>query len=522
MPGPPARMTWQSEMDELRRREALAEELGGPERVKRQHAGGRMTIRERMAKLLDPGSFHEVGKIAGTAAYDAANDLKTFTPSNFVFGRGKVDGRPVVVGGDDFTVRGGSADATIKEKHLQCEEMAYELRLPLIRLVEGSGGGGSVKTIETTGRANVPALAGWEQVVTNMGTVPRVALGLGSVAGLGAAHLAAAHYSVMVKELSALFVAGPPVVERLGQKLTKNELGGWEIQLKAGAVDDAVDTEEEAFARARRFLSYLPSSIDDVPPRGPREDDPARRVDWLMDAIPRAVRKPYKMRPILEAIVDTGSLFEIAPLYGRSIITALARLDGWPIALMASDPFFYGGAWAADTCQKVERFVDVAQTFHLPMVYLVDCPGFLIGPDAERTGTIKQGVRAMSAIWQTTIPWCAVMIRNCFGVAGAAHRNGGRYCTRYAWPSGRWGSLPLEGGIEAAYRADLDAAADPAAKMAEIEERLTKLRSPFRSAETFWIEEIIDPRDTRRLLCEWVELAAPLRRPGPFTHAIRP
>src|SRR6202171_639511 len=254
-------MSWQSERDERRRRESLAEELGGPERVKRQHAGARMTIRERIAKLVDPGSFHEVGKIAGRATYDAANELETFIPSNFVFGRARVDGRPVVVGGDDFTVRGGSADATIKGKHLMCERMAQELRLPLIRLVEGSGGGGSVKTIESTGRANVPGVDGWEIVVDNMAIVPRVALGLGSVAGLGAAHLAAAHYSVMVKSISALFVAGPPVVERIGQKLTKNELGGWEIQLRAGAVDDAVDTEDEAFARARRFLSYLPSSI---------------------------------------------------------------------------------------------------------------------------------------------------------------------------------------------------------------------------------------------------------------------
>jgi acetyl-CoA carboxylase carboxyltransferase component len=235
-------MTWESEMDELRRREALAEELGGPERVKRQHDGGRLTIRERIDRLVDAGTFHEVGKIAGKATYDRQNNLAAFTPSNFVFGRAKVDGRPVVVGGDDFTVRGGSADATIKEKHLLCEQMAHELRLPLIRLVEGSGGGGSVKTIETTGRANVPGVSGWEWVVNNIATVPRVALGLGSVAGLGAAHLAAAHYSVMVKELSALFVAGPPVVERLGQKLGKNELGGWEIQLRAGAVDDAVDT----------------------------------------------------------------------------------------------------------------------------------------------------------------------------------------------------------------------------------------------------------------------------------------
>src|SRR6266511_3485552 len=181
---------WQPELDELRRREAFAERLGGPARVKRQHDEGRLTIRERIARLVDPDTFHEVGKIAGTATYDANNDLEDLIPSNFVFGRARVDGRPVVVGGDDFTVRGGSADATI----------------------------------ETTGRANVPGVDGWEAVVDNMAIVPRVALGLGSVAGLGAAHLAAAHYSVMVKSTSALFVAGPPVVERIGQKLTKQEL----------------------------------------------------------------------------------------------------------------------------------------------------------------------------------------------------------------------------------------------------------------------------------------------------------
>jgi acetyl-CoA carboxylase carboxyltransferase component len=312
------------------------------------------------------------------------------------------------------------------------------------------------------------------------------------------------------------------VVERVGEKLTPQQLGGWELQLKAGAVDDAVDSEDEAFIRARRFLSYLPSSIYEVPPRGPQTDDPQRRDPGLADAVPRDPRKVYRMRAIVEAVVDRGSFFEIAALYGRAMITGLARLDGWPVALMASDPMFYGGAWTADTCQKVERFVDLAQTFHLPVVYLVDCPGFLIGAQAEQTGTIKQGVRAMSAIWQTTVPWCAMIIRNVFGVAGAAHRNGGRYCLRYAWPSGRWGSLPLEGGIEAAYRAELDAAPDPKRALAEIEERLNKLRSPFRSAETFWIEEIIDPRETRPLLCEFAGLAAPLREPGPSAHGMRP
>jgi acetyl-CoA carboxylase carboxyltransferase component len=326
----------------------------------------------------------------------------------------------------------------------------------------------------------------------------------------------------MIKDKSAMFVAGPPVVERIGQKLSKNELGGYRIQLRAGAVDHAVDTEEEAFECAKRFLSYLPQSVHELPPRGSREDDPERRVDWLIDAIPREIRKIYKMRPIIEALVDVGSFFEMGREYGKSVITGLARLDGWPVALMASDPYSYGGCWTADTCRKVEKFVDLAETFHLPVVNLSDCPGFQVGLEAEQSGVIKEGVRAMSAIWQTTVPWCTMIIRNVFGVAGAAHTVGDRFTTRYAWPSGRWGSLPLEGGIEAAYRADIDAADDPDAKLAEISERLEKLRSPFRSAESFWIEEIIDPRETRQLLCEFANTAAPLRTPGPSHHAMRP
>jgi len=359
--------------------------------------------------------------------------------------------------------------------------------------------------------------------VQNMGTVPTVGLALGSVAGLGAARIAATHYSVMVKEVSAMFVAGPPVVNRLSPKqFDKQELGGWEIQLRAGAIDEAVDSEDEAFALARRFLSYLPSSVYEAPARGPVTDSAERREDSLFDAIPRDIRKVYRIRPIIEKVVDQGSFFEMGRLYGRSVVTGFARVDGWPIAVMASDPMFYGGGWTADACQKVERFVDTAQTFHLPVVYFCDCPGFLIGLEAEKSGVIRQGVRAMSAMFQTTVPWCSFIIRNAFGVAGAAHQNGGRLNWRYAWPSGRWGSLPLEGGIEAAYRADIEGAADPKAKMAEIEARLNKLRSPFRSAETFWIEEIIDPRDTRKILCEFVELAAPLRGTGPSTHAMRP
>jgi len=519
-------MSWHNELDELRLREAMAREMGGADKVKRQHDGGRLTVRERIDALVDAGSFHEVGAIAGRGEYDAAGNLAKLTPANCIFGRAQIDGRTVVVCGDDFTVRGGSADATIKEKTVMAEQMANEFRLPIVRVIEGSGGGGSVKTIETTGRANLPGRVGgtdgyWYASV-NLGLVPVVALGLGSVAGLGAARLAASHYSVMTKKTSAMFVAGPPVVERIGQKLSKQELGGWEVQTRAGAVDHAVDTEEEAFACARRFLSYLPSSVYATPPVQPGSDDPKRRDESLMAIVPKDRRRVYKMRTIVETLVDRGSFFEMSGMFGRSIITGLARIDGCPVAVMAGDPYHYAGAWTADACAKIIRFVDLAQTFHLPVVHLVDCPGFLVGLEAEKTATIRAGVRAMAAIAQTTVPWCTVIVRNVFGVAGAIHQPAGRLSLRYAWPSGFWGSLPLEGGIEAAYRAEIDAAPDPQAKLAEIEHRLNQLRSPYRSAETFWVEEIIDPRDTRKLLCEFAQLAQPLLTPGVSAFTMRP
>ena len=519
-------MNWKPELDELARREAFAREMGGVDKVKRQHDQGRLTVRERIDKLIDKGSFHEIGAVSGIGEYDSSGELQKLTPANCVFGRARVDGRTVVVVGDDFTVRGGSADASISAKPLMAEEMAHDLRLPIVRIIEGSGGGGSVKTIETKGAANLPGGIGgtrWYRFTTeNLSRVPVVALGLGSVAGLGAARLAASHYSIMTRK-SAMFVAGPPVVKALGQDLTKEELGGADIQTRAGAVDHAVDTEEEAFACARRFLSYLPSSVYELPPTSPCTDNPERSDEALMNAVPRNRKQVYKMRPIIESVVDKGSFFEVARNFGKPIIVGLARLEGRAVLLLASDSFHYGGSWTADACQKVVRWVDFAETFHLPIVYLMDCPGFMIGLDAEKAATIRHGVRAMAAVNQTTVPWCTVILRNAFGVAGVVHQPADRFSIRYAWPSAYWGSLPLEGGIEAAYRADIDAAEDKAAKLKEIEARLNKLRSPFRSAEKFWVEEIIDPRKTRSLLCEFARLAEPLRKPGPPENfSIRP
>jgi acetyl-CoA carboxylase carboxyltransferase component len=518
-------MSWKDEVEELRRREELAQGMGGPERVQRHHDAGRLTVRERMDQLLDPGTFHETGALTGLPEYENGR-LVSIRPSNFVMGTGRIDGQRVVVGGDDFTVRGGAADGAIGFKAGYAEKMALELRLPLIRLVDGTGGGGSVKSLETTGRTYVPANPAMEVITELLSTVPVVAGAMGSVAGLGAARVALSHFSVMPRETGQVFVAGPPLVRRaLNQEITKEQLGGARIHARgSGVVDNEATDEKDAFEQIRRFLSYLPPSVYETPPVIQSEDTPDRREEELLSSIPRDRRKPHNVRRILELVCDRGSVFEIGKHQGRSIMTGLARLDGFPVGVMANDPRFLGGALDSDASEQMTRFIDLCDTFHLPVVNFVDNPGFLIGVDAEKAGTLRRGVRMITAVYQATVPWCSIILRRVFGVAGAAHGHHTRLNLRYAWPSGEWGSLPLEGGVEAAYRRQIEASENPDATRREIEEKLAKVSSPFRTAEFFGIEEIIDPRDTRRLLCEWVETAYRTLASdvGPKARGLRP
>lgn len=500
-------MSWEKEVEELRARQAMAEAMGGADKVARQRGRGKMDARARIAALVDAGSFREIGKIAGRGSYDADGQLTGLAASNFIFGRADIDGRPVVATADDFTVRGGAADAAIHRKFVQAEMMAHELGLPLLRMIDGTGGGGSVKSLEDMGYTYVPAVPGWDAVIRNLETVPVVALALGPTAGLGAARVVASHYSIMVRGLSQLFAAGPAVAAAIGDTLDREELGGSDVHTRNGVVDDEVASEAEAFAAVRRFLSYLPSSVDRLAARAVCDDRADRREEALLSIVPREAKQVYSMRRILDAVVDGGSLLEMGRRWGQAAITAFARLDGWPVAVVASDPAFLGGSWDAKTSEKVERFVRLADQFRLPIVHLVDNPGFMIGGEAERTGTIRYGVSAMNAIYRARVPLCAVVIRRAYGIAGSAMSNAERFQYRFAWPSGDWGSLPIDGGVEVAYKGEIEASADPAAALAAIKARLDLVKSPFRTAERFGIEDIIDPRDTRPLLCEFVGLA---------------
>ena len=520
-------VSWEPELEELRRREELARRMGGAERVERQHASGRLTVRERIDRLFDSGTFQETGAIAGKGDYAEDGSLEDFLPANMVVGQGRIDGRRVVVQGDDFTVRGGAADAAIWQKMVYAERMAHDLRLPLVRLVDGTGGGGSVKSLESMGFTYVPFVPGFELTAANLSRVPVVAAALGPVAGLGAARVVASHFSVIVRDTAQLFVAGPPVVAAaMGETPDKEELGGARAQARAGAVDNVAADEDDALDQLRRFLAYLPGSVWEAPPAADASDPADRREEELISIVPREARRPYDVRRVLQLVMDSGSVFEMGALYGRPLVTAFARLGGLPAGVMASDPKHYGGGLTADASEKATRFVDLCDQFRLPLVNFVDQPGFVIGTEAERRGTIRRGTRAMFSIYQASVPAVSVLVRKVFGVAGAAHGDHSRLNLRYAWPSGDWGSLPIEGGIEAAYRRELEASDDPAALKEEIVERLNAVRSPFRTAERFGVEEIIDPRDTRPLLCDWAqrahELIAMEVTEGPKARGLRP
>ncbi|MDP6605367.1 MAG: carboxyl transferase domain-containing protein, partial [Dehalococcoidia bacterium] len=488
------------------------------------------TIRERIDGLIDPDSFRERGLLAGIGEYDGRGQLTGFYPSGYVMGQGEIDGRRVVVGGGDYTARPPSGSSGVRTgggrargKGGEDERMALELKLPMIRLIDGFGA--DIRATASMGRTYIPELPGWPTASALMSEVPVISAALGAVAGLPAAQVAICHFAIMIKETSQVFAAGPPVVERgVGRMPTKEELGGHRIHAReSGLVDNEAEDEADAFRQIRQFLSYLPTSVYKLPPVEPVDDDDPidRREQALLSLIPRERNRPYDVREMIDLIVDRGSAFEMGRYYGAGQVTMFARIGGRPAGILANDPMRMGGTMDADGSQKLEKFVDLCDTFHLPVINFVDQPGFMIGVAAESAGTLKQGARALCAIDAATVPWATVIVRKMYGVAGGGHQPFNRFVFRVAWPSAEWGSIPIEGGVTAAYRREIEDADDPAAKREEIEARMISLRSPWAAAEAFNAEEIIDPRDTRPVLDDWLEMAYD-RLPADIGRKTRP
>lgn len=552
---------WGPMLDEVATLRRLAEERLQPDSldpgVVRQRSRGKLTCRDRILLLLDDGSFREVGSVAGFASYDDYGDIEAFTPANSVGGWGRIHGRTTIVCADDFTSRGGHADGAIGAKSGYLDRLSIEMRAPSVRLLDGSSGGGSVAAMvpaqkkdgessakESSGaiKAGRPRVAGGggsflpghlgsNMYAEQLSTVPVVNMLLGSVVGIGAAKAVLGHFSVMVRDVSQLFVAGPPVVAHaMGYEITKEDLGGWHIHCTNGSVDNLAETEAEAVEQTRRFLSYLPASVHEAPPvLAPNPDDPPdRREEELFTLIPRKRTTTFDVRHAISLMADKGSFFEVGPLWGTDQVTGFARFNGHPVGVIASDSqHVNGGALTAKGCDKLKRHLDLCDLFHLPVLNLVDNPGFAVGLEHEMAGTIRKGGEWMVAFAQVEIPIFTVVMRRSFGVAGnnyATPRS--RPAMRVAWPAADVGGIPPEGGIEAAYKRQLAEAEDPEALRAELNARIESARGPVGPLNKFQIEEMIDPRDTRRYICEWIGLAYNLvtqaDRLGPRALQFRP
>ena len=503
-------MTWSEEVEELERRRARASKMGGEERVARQHAAGRLTVRERIDALIDPGSFLELGALAGDQTEEG------FVPSGYVGGLARIDGRDVAVGGEDFTVRGGSERDGNEKVALVCA-LAKEYRIPLVLFHDGAGG--NIENTIRRGYSKIPNYRSWADEMELLGTVPVVAGVMGSVAGGPAGRAMLSHWSIMPKDTAEIFAAGPAVVKRaIGLEMTKQELGGSKVHTRqSGCVDNEGADERDCMRQIREFLSFMPRNVWELPPyRAPR-DDPERREQALLEIIPRDRRRPYKMRELIRMVVDDGELFELTPHFGTCVITAFARLNGHVVGVVGNDPMIHGGALDGAGADKQAHFMDMCDQFHIPLVFFIDIPGFMVGPAAERAATVRRGMRAFWLTNQISVPVLQIYVRRCFGFGGAASGNAARLNLRIGWPSGEWGGIPTEGGVDAAFRRAIESAPDPEAKRAEIEKGVAHLRSPFATAEALAVEDIIDPRDTRPVLIRFLEVAEPTR-----SHALGP
>ncbi|MDF1719420.1 MAG: carboxyl transferase domain-containing protein [Minwuia sp.] len=512
-------------IDDLERRRLASLDLGGPDKVARQRKAGKQTARERVTMLLDDGCrFEEIGQLATHAPTVVTPTKNKLTPADgVVTGFGLIDGRTVGVVSEDFTVLGGSLGRINFEKKCRMIELATRDRIPLVWLFDGAG----ARTDEYVGEGLAP-MHHFMQVARLSGTCPQVAAVMGPSAGDSSLLAAMMEFIVMVRGTSMLAAGGPPLVASgTGETVSKEDLGGADLHCAvSGVADNAVDTEREALDAIRRYLSYMPTNAWNWPPHVAPVDDPARADAALRTIIPENRRRPYDMKRVIDAVVDRDSFMEIKPAFARMMITGLARLNGHPVGICANQPKVMSGAITAAAGEKLRHFMDLCSAYHLPLVFLTDTPGVMTGPKSEQEGALRVGMQVAHSFAFANTPILTLVTHKGFGYGGAAMGGyGGGQSAVLAWPTADFNAIPLESGITAAYRADLEASADPATRHAELVAEYRDICGAIPAAGQMKIDDVIDPLESRPRLILALERALNARTEAPsptLRHGVLP
>jgi propionyl-CoA carboxylase beta chain len=498
----------------LDRLEAEAEQGGGGERVAKQHDSGKLTARERIDLFLDPGSFVETDKFKTHRCIDFGMEKQKVYGDGVVTGYGLVEGRQVFVFAQDFTVFGGSLSSAFAEKICKVMDLAMEVGCPVVGL--NDSGGARIQE-------GVVSLAGYADIFLRntlaSGVVPQISVVLGPCAGGAVYSPAITDFIFMVKDTSYMFITGPEVIKTVTHEdVTKEDLGGAKAHsTRSGVAHFALDDEESTLRAVRELLSFLPQNNADDPPSQPCSDDVSRRDEVLKSLVPDNPNKPYDIKEVVRAIVDDRHFFEVAEHYAANIVVGFARLNGRPVGVVANQPAMLAGVLDINASVKAARFVRFCDAFNVPLLTLVDVPGFLPGTDQEWGGIIKHGAKLLYAFAEATVPKVTVITRKAYGgaydVMASKHI---RADVNFAWPSAEIAVMGPDGAVNIIFRKELQGARDAVAERARlVQEYRDKFANPYKAAELGYVDEVIRPEDTRPRVIRAFEMLKTKRQENP-------
>jgi acetyl-CoA carboxylase carboxyltransferase component len=512
-------------VEDLEARRATIRLGGGEEKIAAQHQREKLTARERIALLIDDSTFVELGIHGKPHFSQRAMDGVDAPADGVITGYGKVNGRLTAVCAYDFTVMAGSMGMTGEIKVTRLRELALTKRMPFVWLLDSAG----ARVQEAAGAMFAGSGHLFREEVVMSGVIPQVAALMGPCAA-GTAYIPGlADFVPMVKGRGSMALAGPHLVRAaVGEEVTQEELGGSRVHCrKSGVGDMEVDDDEQCIERIKQYLSYMPQNCEERPPirdGGPGADPIDRREEELLDVLPESNRKPYDMYEVISRIVDDGEYFDMKGLWAKTIITCFARFGGRPVGIVANQPKQLGGILDNNSADKAARFVNLCNAFAIPLVFIQDVPGFMVGSKIEAEGIIRHGAKMLYAVANATVPKITVITRKAYG-AGYYVMNGRAYEPDLivAWPSAEISVMGAEGVVEIAFRKQVDAAEDPAAKKAELIEGFRKIFDVYIAAGNDLIDDVIDPRETRETICRALEMSANKKIERPWKrHGVVP